>query len=102
MFSFFTPPHGAWWRLLPFQAMVTHPGTHSCLLLIAGGGNLETLGLLMGLPVAQVVKNLPASRGDAGSFFFFFFEMQVLSLGQEDSPEKEITIHFNILAWEIP
>ena len=66
MFSFFTPLHGAWWRLLPFQAMVTHPGTHSCLLLIAGGGNLETLGLLMGLPVAQVVKNLPASRGDAG------------------------------------
>ena len=49
-----------------------------------------------------MVKNLPASRGDAGSFFFFFFEMQVLSLGQEDSPEKEITIHFNILAWEIP
>jgi len=41
-------------------------GPTSCLLLIAGGGNLETLGLLMGLPVAQVVKNLPASRGDAG------------------------------------
>ena len=23
-------------------------------------------------------------------------------MGLEDSPEKEIAIHFNILAWEIP
>ena len=29
-------------------------------------------------------------------------EMWVQSLGQEDSLEKEITTHSNILAWEIP
>ena len=29
-------------------------------------------------------------------------ETKVLSLGQEDSPEKEMATHFNILAWEIP
>ena len=28
--------------------------------------------------------------------------MQVLSLGLEDSLEKEIATHSNILAWEIP
>ena len=27
--------------------------------------------------------------------------MQVLSLGQEDSLEKEMTTHFGILAWKI-
>ena len=29
-------------------------------------------------------------------------ETQVQSLGQEDSPEKEITTHSSILAWKIP
>ena len=29
-------------------------------------------------------------------------ESQVQSLGQEDSLEKGITTHSNILAWEIP
>ena len=29
-------------------------------------------------------------------------EMRVQSLGQEDPLEKEIAIHFGILAWEIP
>ena len=29
-------------------------------------------------------------------------ETQVQSLGQEDSLEEKIAIHFNILAWEIP
>ena len=28
--------------------------------------------------------------------------MQVQSLGQEKSLEKEMTIHFSILAWKIP
>ena len=41
--------------------------------------------------MAQMVKNLPAMQ-----------EMWVQSLGQEDSLEKEITTHSNILAWEIP
>ena len=45
------------------------------------------LGFLGG----SVVKNLPAMQ-----------EMWVQSLGQEDSLEKEITTHSNILAWEIP
>ena len=30
------------------------------------------------------------------------WETQVRSLGQEDSPEKEMAIHSSILAWEIP
>ena len=30
------------------------------------------------------------------------WEIQVRSLGQEDPLEKEMTIHFSILAWEIP
>ena len=38
-----------------------------------------------------MVKNLPAMQ-----------EIQVRSLGQEDSPEKEIATHSSILAWGIP
>ena len=38
-----------------------------------------------------MVKNLPVSVGDTGSF-----------LGQEDPLEKEIVTHSIILAWEIP
>ena len=41
--------------------------------------------------VAQVVKNLPAMQ-----------ETWVQSLGQEDPLEKEMAIHFGILAWRIP
>ena len=38
-----------------------------------------------------MVKNLPAVK-----------ETQVQSLGQEDSQEKKMATHFNILAWRIP
>ena len=38
-----------------------------------------------------MVKNPPAKQ-----------EMQVQSLGQEDTLEKEMATHFSILAWEIP
>ena len=38
-----------------------------------------------------MVKNPPAKQ-----------EMQVLSLDQEDHLKEEMTIHSNILAWEIP
>ena len=47
--------------------------------------------------VAQMVKNLPVLQ-----------ETQILSLGQEDPLEKEMSTHFNIffhssiLAWRIP
>ena len=41
--------------------------------------------------VAQVVKNLPTMR-----------EIQVRSLGQEDSLEKGMATHSSILAWRIP
>ena len=41
--------------------------------------------------VAQMVKNLPAMQ-----------ETQVWSLGQENSLEKEMATHSNILACEIP
>ena len=41
--------------------------------------------------VAQMVKCLPT-----------MWETQVRSLGWEDPLEKEIAIHSNTLAWEIP
>ena len=41
--------------------------------------------------VAQMVKNLPAMQ-----------DTWVQSLGQEDSLEKEMATHSNILIWEIP
>ena len=41
--------------------------------------------------VAQMVKNLPA-----------VWETQVQSLGWEDPLEKEVAIHFSILAWKFP
>ena len=41
--------------------------------------------------VAQTIKNLPA-----------MWETQVLSLGQEDTQEKEMATHSSILAWRIP
>ena len=47
--------------------------------------------LLWGFPGGSVVKNLPAMP-----------HMQVGSLGQEDPLEKEMAMHSNILAWEIP
>ena len=43
-------------------------------------------------PGDSPVKNLPAKTQ----------EPQVRSLGQEDSLEKEMATHSNILAWEIP
>ena len=44
-----------------------------------------------GFPRGSMVKNPPAMQ-----------EMQVWSLGQKDSLEKEMAIHSSILAWEIP
>ena len=41
--------------------------------------------------VAQMAKNLPVMR-----------ETQVRSLGWEDSLEKDMATHSNILAWTIP
>ena len=45
----------------------------------------------MCFPGGTAVENLPAVQ-----------EMQVQSLGLEDSLEKEMATHSNILAWEIP
>ena len=41
--------------------------------------------------VAQMVKNQPAMQ-----------DTWIQSLGQEDSLEKEMATHLNILAWRIP
>ena len=38
-----------------------------------------------------MVKNLPAMQ-----------EMRLLSLGQEDSLEKEMATHSSVLSWKIP
>ena len=43
------------------------------------------------IPVAQMVKNLPAMQETWGQ-----------SLGQEDPLEKGLAIHSSILAWRIP
>ena len=42
-------------------------------------------------PDGSMVKSLPANAGE-----------WVLSLGLEDSLEKEMAIHSSVLAWEIP
>ena len=47
----------------------------------------------MGFPGGLVVKNPPDSSG--------MQETLVQSLGQENSLEKEMTTHSNILAWKI-
>ena len=46
---------------------------------------------MMGFPVPQMVKNLPAMQ-----------ETQVRSLGQEDPLEKGMATHCSVLAWRIP
>ena len=45
----------------------------------------------VGFPIAQMIKNLPAVQ-----------EIQVQSLGQEDTLEKEMAIHSSVLAQRIP
>ena len=50
-----------------------------------------SFGFYAPLPRAQMVKNLPATQ-----------ETRDPSLGQEDSLEKGMAIHFSILAWRIP
>ena len=45
----------------------------------------------MGFPGGSMVKNLPAMQ-----------DTRIRSLGWEDPPEKGMTTHSNILAWEIP
>ena len=47
--------------------------------------------LMRDFPGGSVVRNLPANAGDEGSI-----------PGLEDHLEKEMTIHFSILAWKIP
>ena len=47
----------------------------------------------MYFPGGTVVKNLPASAGEAGD--------TGLMLGQEEPLEKEMATHSSILAWEI-
>ena len=46
---------------------------------------------LLGLLVAQTVKNLPAMQ-----------ETQIRSLSLEDPLEKEMAAHSSVLAWRIP
>ena len=52
---------------------------------------LECGKMLLDLPVARTVKNLPAMQ-----------ETWVRSLGREDPLEKGMAIHSSILAWRIP
>ena len=45
---------------------------------------------MVGLPIGSVVKNLPPKQ-----------EMEVYSLGWEDSLENAMAAHSSIFAWEI-
>ena len=47
--------------------------------------------IIKGFPGGSVVKNLPANAGDTS-----------LIPGSERPPEKEVTTHSSLLAWEIP
>ena len=47
--------------------------------------------MLLGKLNGSVVKNLPSNAGN-----------RVLSLGMEDTLEKEMAAHSSILAWRIP
>ena len=51
----------------------------------------------MASQMVQRVKHLPAIKETQKTQ-----EMQVQSLGQEDSLEKEMATHSSTLAWEIP
>ena len=55
------------------------------------GSTSSTSIFILGFPVAQTVKNLPA-----------IWETWVQYLGWEDSLEKGIATHSSILAWRIP
>ena len=55
----------------------------------------EAYTLHQASPVAQRLKNLPATQEIRQE------ELQILSLGQEDPPGKEMATHSSILAWEI-
>ena len=55
------------------------------------GSILTEVYKIRGFPAGSVVKTLSAKQ-----------EMQVLSLGQEDSLEEEMATPSSILAWEIP
>ena len=50
--------------------------------------------MIQSFPGGSVVKNLPAVQK--------VLEMQIWSLGQENSLEKEMATHSSILAWKIP
>jgi len=71
---------GAWWTIVHGSQGVRHDSSD-----LAAAARIP-LGFLGG----WAVKNLPAIQ-----------EMQVLFLGGEDSLEKEMATHSNILAWEI-
>ena len=49
------------------------------------------VNIYVGLPMAQMVKNLPAMQ-----------ETGVQSLGQQDPLEKGIAAHSRILTWRVP
>ena len=54
-------------------------------------GFIPKLACLLGFPGGSVVKNIPAMQ-----------EAWVLSMGREDSLQKEMATHSSILAWRIP
>ena len=66
---------------------ITKLGSHK----FSGQNNCLQLSEKGALPIAELVKNLPAIQ-----------ETQVLFLAQEDPLEQEMATHSSILAWKIP
>ena len=74
------------------KKLITSPGlTPLCFWLANNCQLLKSLTEWLFKNNSQAVKNLPAMQ-----------ETHVWSLGQEDSQEKEMAAHSNILIWEIP
>ena len=66
------------------------PETGSCISFLRAAWNIHVY-IYVGFPGGSAVKNPPAMQ-----------ETRVWSLGQEDALEKEMAIHFSILALKIP
>ena len=72
------------------STLLSHQFECKALLAISSEAYLQATSSTASL-VAQMVVNLPAMQ-----------ETHVLSWGQEDRLEKEVTTHSSILAWRIP
>ena len=86
---------GAWWAVVygvaQSRTRLKRLSSSSSRVCLTEWSKSERKNLYQASLVAQRIKRLPAMQ-----------ETRVWSLGWEDPLEKEMAIHFNILAWRIP